>query len=217
MFTPPSIKGNGPNDTKGTIQLPGSVGGADWEGGAFDPETGLLYVQSITGPFVADIIPGDPKQTNLTFTRGTREYPPAPLGLPLLKPPYGRITAIDLNTGTIAWMVANGDGPRDHPLLKPLNLPPLGNPGRSAPLATKTLLFVGEGDPIMASPERTPKSMPLSLRRARVDGNSARSTSARVKCLGDGVRSRHDRRADELHVQRQTVHRRRDRIASARG
>ena len=90
MFTPPSIKGPGPNDTKGTIQLPGSVGGADWQGGAFDPDTGLLYVQSITGPFVADIIPGDAAKTNLTFTRGTREYPPAPLGLPLLKPPYGR-------------------------------------------------------------------------------------------------------------------------------
>ena len=62
MFTPPSIKGSGPNDTKGTIQLPGSVGGADWQGGAFDPDTGLLYVQSITGPFVADIIPGDPSK-----------------------------------------------------------------------------------------------------------------------------------------------------------
>ncbi len=83
MFTPPSIKGTGPTDTKGTIQLPGSVGGADWQGGAFDPETGLLYVPSITGPFVADIIPGNPKDTNLRFTRGTREYPPAPLGLPL--------------------------------------------------------------------------------------------------------------------------------------
>jgi quinoprotein glucose dehydrogenase len=163
MFTPPSIKGNGPNDTRGTIQLPGSVGGADWQGGAFDPETGLLYVESITGPFVADIIPGNPKETNLRFTRGTREYPTAPLGLPLLKPPYGRITAIDLNKGEIAWMVPNGDGPRDHPLLKPLNLPPLGHPGRSAPLATRTLLFVGEGDSIMASMERTPKGMPLSL------------------------------------------------------
>ena len=163
MFTPPSIKGNGPTDTKGTIQMPGSVGGADWQGGAFDPDTGLLYVQSIAGPFVADIIPGNPNETNLRFTRGTREYPPAPLGLPLVKPPYGRVTAIDLNRGEIAWMVPNGDGPRDHPLLKPLNLPPLGNPGRSAPLATKTLLFLGEGDPIMASPERTPKSMPLSL------------------------------------------------------
>jgi quinoprotein glucose dehydrogenase len=163
MFTPPSIKGTGPADTRGTIQVPGSVGGADWQGGAFDPETGLLYVQSITGPFVADIIPGDPKQTNLRFTRGTREYPPAPLGLPLVKPPYGRITAIDLNKGEIAWMVPNGDGPRDHPLLESLKLPPLGHPGRSAPLATGTLLFVGEGDPIMATPARVPKGMPLSI------------------------------------------------------
>ena len=163
MFTPPSIKRTGPNQTRGTIQLPGSVGGADWQGAAFDPETGLLYVESITGPFVADIIPGDPKQTNLRFTRGTREYPPAPLGLPLLKPPYGRITAIDLNKGEHAWMVPNGDGPRDHPLLKDLKLPPLGNPGRGAPLVTRTLLFVGEGDPIMAAPDRVPAGMPLAL------------------------------------------------------
>ena len=163
MFTPPSIKGSRASDTKGTIQLPGSVGGADWQGAAFDPETGILYVESITGPFVADIVPGDPKQTNLAFVKGTREYPPAPMGLPLLKPPYGRITAIDLNRGVHFWMVPNGDGPRDHPLLKDLHLPPLGNPGRAAPLLTKTLLFVGEGDPIMASPDRVPPSMPLSL------------------------------------------------------
>jgi quinoprotein glucose dehydrogenase len=163
VFTPPSIKGAGPNDTKGTIQLPGSVGGADWQGAAFDPETGILYIESITGPFVADLLPGDPNKTNLAWTRGTREYPPSPLGLPLLKPPYGRITAIDLNKGEHVWMVPNGDGPRNHPLLKPLNLPPLGHPGRSAPLLTKTLLFVGEGDPIMADPTRVPSGMPLSL------------------------------------------------------
>ena len=164
LFTPPSIKGSGPNDTKGTIQLPGSVGGADWQGAAFDPETGRLYVPSIAAPFVADVIPGNPKETNLTYTRGTREYPPAPMGLPLLKPPYGRITAIDLNRGEIVWQVANGDGPRDHPLLKPLNLPPLGNPGRSAPLLTRSLLFVGEGDRIMSGdPRRIPPSMPASL------------------------------------------------------
>jgi quinoprotein glucose dehydrogenase len=164
LFTPPSLKGSGPGATKGTIQLPGSVGGGDWQGAAFDPETGMLYVPSITAPFVADVIPGDPKQTNLTFTRGTREYPPAPMGLPLLKPPYGRITAIDLNKGEIVWSVPNGDGPRDHPLLKPLNLPPLGNPGRSAPLLTRTLLFVGEGDPIMSGDgARIPPSMPRSL------------------------------------------------------
>ena len=162
VFTPPSIKGNGPNETKGTIQLPGSVGGADWQGAAFDPETGTLFVESITGPFVADIIKGNQSETNLAFVHGTREYPPAPLGLPLLKPPYGRITAIDLNKGEHAWMVPNGDGPRNHPLLKPLNLPPLGNPGRGGLLVTRTLLFVAEGDPIMAAPARVPPSMPLS-------------------------------------------------------
>jgi quinoprotein glucose dehydrogenase len=163
LFTPPSIKGAGPNDTKGTIQLPGSVGGADWQGAAFDPETGILYVESITGPFVADLVEGRPSETNLRWVRGTREYPPAPLGLPLLKPPYGRITAIDLNKGEHVWMVPNGEGPRDHPLLKGLNLPPLGHPGRSAPLVTRTLLFVGEGDPIMADPGRVPQGMPLSI------------------------------------------------------
>ena len=66
-------------------------------------------------------------------------------GLPLVKPPYGRIVAINLNTGDQAWMVANGDGPRDPPLLKDLKLPPLGIPSRPVLLVTKTLLFCGEG------------------------------------------------------------------------
>ena len=61
------------------------------------------------------------------------------------KPPYGRLTAIDLNKGDIVWAVANGDGPRNHPALKDLNLPPLGQGGRVGPLVTKTLVFLGEG------------------------------------------------------------------------
>src|SRR4029079_6167895 len=61
---------------------------------------------------------------------------------------YGRITALDLNKGETAWMVANGDGPRNHPILKGLNLPPLGHAVRAAPLTTKTLLFMTEGDQI---------------------------------------------------------------------
>lgn len=75
------------------------------------------------------------------------QQPPDPLkidGLPIMKPPYGRITAIDMNNGTKLWMVPNGDGPRNHPLLKNLNLPPLGNLGRPVALVTKTLLFVGD-------------------------------------------------------------------------
>ncbi|MBI2186851.1 MAG: PQQ-binding-like beta-propeller repeat protein [Acidobacteria bacterium] len=161
VFTPPSLKTV--DGTKGTIQLPGSVGGADWQGAAFDPETGMLYVPSIAAPFVADLVAGNPKETNLSFTRGTREFPPGVKGLPLVKPPYGRITAIDLNKGEIIWSVPNGDGPRDHPLLEHLNLPPLGNPGRSAPLLTRSLLFVGEGDPIMVARQRVPASMPLAI------------------------------------------------------
>jgi quinoprotein glucose dehydrogenase len=66
-------------------------------------------------------------------------------GLPIVKPPYGRLTALDMNRGTLLWSVPNGDGPRNHPLLKDLNLPPLGTPGRAAPLVTRTLLFIGEG------------------------------------------------------------------------
>ena len=164
VFTPPSVRGEGPGSIRGTVELPGSVGGADVQGGAFDPETGLLYVPSITGPFTADIVKGDPKTSDLNYVSGTRAWTPGPQGLPLLKPPYGRITAIDLNKGEIRWMVANGEGPRHHPLLEPLHLPPLGNPGRSSPLLTKTLLFLGEGDPIMSSlGSRLRPEMPASI------------------------------------------------------
>ncbi len=148
VFTPPSLIGQGPNDTKGTIQLPGSVGGADWTGAGFDPETGMLYVPSMTNPFVANLVSGNPQQTNLRYRASTRELLMGPQGLPLMKPPYGRITAIDLNRGEHAWMVPNGDGPRDHPLLKSLNLPPLGHASRGAPLVTKTLLFALDGDQV---------------------------------------------------------------------
>jgi len=148
LFTPPSIKGDGPNDTKGTLQLPGSVGGADWNGAALDPETGILYVPSVTGTFAADLVSGNTAQSNLRYVHGTREFVTGPRGLPLFKPPYGRITAINLNTGDHVWVKPNGDGPREHPAIKHLNLPPLGQPGRASPLVTKTLLFIGEGDPI---------------------------------------------------------------------
>ena len=79
------------------------------------------------------------------FPRENYVPTPRPHGLPITKPPYGRITALDLNRGERAWMVPNGDGPRNHPLLRDLNLPPLGIPNRPAPLVTKTLLFLGEG------------------------------------------------------------------------
>ncbi len=148
VFTPPSVIDESPNGLKGTIQLPGSIGGADWTGAAFDKDTGVLYVPSMTNPFVANLLPGDPKETNLRFRASSRELIQGPRGLPLVKPPYGRITAIDLNRGEQKWMVPNGDGPRHHPALKGLNLPSLGHSVRAAPLVTRSLLFVTEGDQI---------------------------------------------------------------------
>ncbi len=153
VFTPPSPIGAEPGGTLGTLQMPGAVGGAEWGGGAFDPETGILYVPSITAAMVADLTRADQEGANVTFTRGTREMLAGPQGLPLTKPPWGRITAIDLNTGDHVWQVANGDGWRDHPAIAHLELPPLGQLGRAMPLLTRTLLFVSEGDPIML---RTP-------------------------------------------------------------
>jgi quinoprotein glucose dehydrogenase len=149
IYTPPSVKGTEAGSKKGTLYLPGWVGGANWTGAAFDPETGMLYVPSVTAPFVGALIK-NVTQGSFLYRRAPEPtlYLSGPRGLPLTKPPYGRITAIDLNRGEHVWMVPNGNGPRDHPALKGLNLPPLGQPGRAAPLLTKTLLFIGEGDPV---------------------------------------------------------------------
>ena len=146
QFTPPSVIGKGPNDTRGTIQLAGASGGANWNGGAFDPETNVLYVASRTVAFVADLFEPDPARSDLRYRAGMREIMNGPRGLPLMKPPYGRITAFDLNRGEQRWMVPNGDGPRNHPALAALKLPPLGDATPSAVIATKTLLFVTEAD-----------------------------------------------------------------------
>ena len=148
IYTPPSLGGEAPNEMKGTLLVPGHVGGTNWGGGGLDPETGMLYAPSRTGAFFVRLGPGGDGPTAQRY-RGTRGPVVGPRGLPLTKPPYGRITAISLNTGHHAWMVPNGDGPRDHPAVKHLDLPPLGQPGHAMTLVTKTLLFVSEGDPVM--------------------------------------------------------------------
>lgn len=163
LFTPPSIRSDDPNGTQGTIQLPGSQGGADVQGAAFDPDTGYLYIPSITSPFVADLLPGDPDVTNLAYVKGGRRWIAGPRGLPLFKPPYGRVTAIDMNTGEHVWMIPNGDGPTDHPDLVDLNLGKLGVPGRPTPLLTGSLLFLGEGLTNQRPGGRIPADMPVEI------------------------------------------------------
>ena len=148
IFIPPSLKGEGADGNKGTLYLPGWVGGANWTGAAIDPETGILYVPSVSVPYLVGLRKNGDGYRRVSETS---LYVDGPHGLPLVKPPYGRITAIDMNKGEHLWMVPNGDGPRNHPLLKDLHLPPLGQPGRAAPLLTKTMLFLGEGDMVGVS------------------------------------------------------------------
>ncbi len=144
MFTPPTVRGV--DGKRGTILMPGWVGGANWGGAAVDPETGLMYIPSVTSPNVTALVPPPlPDSSDHRYIRGLPREVPMPGGLPLLKPPYGRITAIDMNSGEHVWMQANGPGPRDHPAIADLDLPWLGQRGRPAPLLTRTLLFIGEG------------------------------------------------------------------------
>lgn len=137
LYTPPSLVG--------TLTRPGTTGGANWGGAAVDPETGLLYVPSRNAFAVTKLAKTDPALNgNLQFMQTTGRGPQMPEGLPLFKPPYSRMTAIDMRTGTHRWMVPTGDGDRirQHPRLKALGLGPVGGDiSLSGPLLTKAALF----------------------------------------------------------------------------
>ena len=145
LFTPPTLVDERPGGKKGTIETPGLVGGANWTGAGVDPETGMLYVSSIRNPSTMGLVRSEHPRSDIDWVMKAVTLPEGPQGLPLLKPPYGQLVAIDLNAGDILWSTANGDGPREHPAIKHLNLPPLGQWGRVSPLITKTLVFLGDG------------------------------------------------------------------------
>ncbi len=146
IFTPPIVRDA--NGKSGTFQLPGAGGGANWMGAAADPETGYLYIPSVTNPYISSLI-NDPSRSEMRYIAGgALGGLPQPGGVPLLKPPYGRITAIDLNTGDHAWMIPNGTPPasvRNNAALKAagVDVDNLGGSDRSPLLVTKTLLFAG--------------------------------------------------------------------------
>jgi quinoprotein glucose dehydrogenase len=145
MFQPPSLAAAA-DGTAGTILVPGVQGGAQWEHGAADPETGLLYVGSATQPSLVALEKS--AESDMDYVAVQQRGVPTVDGLPIVKPPYGRITALDLTTGDLAWQVANGDTPpavRDHPLLQGVIVPRTGSRSRAGLLATRTLLFAGEG------------------------------------------------------------------------
>ena len=145
IFTPPLRTVEGV--TQGTIQRPAIDGGANWGGAGVDPETGILYVPSNNRFSVLHFYTPDPSTgATMEITQaafGSGSQPRMPQGLPLFKPPYSRMTAVDLNAGDISWMQPNGDGNRvrNHPMLRDLDLPPVGGDGRGGPLVTKTLLI----------------------------------------------------------------------------
>lgn len=141
IFEPPSAEGDG---KKGTILMPGAGGGANWHGAGVDPETGRLFVPSRTAPTVVQLAPPDPARSDFRYLRTGAGGLTGPRGLPLFKPPYMRLTALDLTTGTTAWMVPLGNGPRQKIIDMGLPDPgPLGGGAYTGPLVTKTLLFVG--------------------------------------------------------------------------
>ena len=139
LFTPQMLAG--------TIMRPSVGGGANWSGAAVDPETGVLYVPSVNAYSTIGISAPEPheQQSTLNYIRRSLSAGPVmPRGLPLWKPPYSRMTAIDMNTGDHAWMTptGNGDRIRNHPMLRDLDLPPLGgDAGRTGSLLTRTLLI----------------------------------------------------------------------------
>ncbi len=195
IFTPPVVsKFDGP---LATLMLPSATGGANWQGGAFDPETKMFYVFTNTAPTALGMVKPDPTKSDFDWVQGTARNPNAPVpsaaagagqapgggrgagrgdagapvaaagggrgaggggeggggglavqGLPIIKPPYGRITALDMNKGTLAWQIAHGETPdniKNHPALKGLTIPRTGRQGRIGVLVTKNLVIAGEG------------------------------------------------------------------------
>jgi len=159
LYTPPSLQG--------TIVMPGAIGGGGWGGGAFDPETGILYVKATNNPALFKLSPVEtPSDTvqarymvELGRSLGVRpalaeatESARVP-DLPVHKPPYGTLTAIDLNRGEQLWQVTLGDEPsiRNHPMLRGVTLPPLlGVRGAPGPIVTRSgLLFVTGGGQVL--------------------------------------------------------------------
>ena len=164
IFTPPVVsKWEGP---RGTLIIPEVTGGANWQGGSFDPETKRFYIFTNVAIASLGLATPEPTQSDMLYVRGVARNPnpPAPAaggapgggggaglnvrGLPLIKPPYATISAIDMNKGDLLWKIPHGDTAdaiKNNAALKGLTIPRTGRPGRIGVLTTKTLLIAGEG------------------------------------------------------------------------
>ncbi len=149
---------------KGAVFCPSTAGGSEIYGGTVaDPETGIVYVASIDACSAFVLVPGIDRElalsgpgtegrSGITVVDWNHQPVPGglggPQGLPILKPPYGRITAIDMNTGEHLWWIPNGETPErvaNHPALLGLDLPNTGQRAHATALVTRSLLIYGEG------------------------------------------------------------------------
>ncbi len=145
VYAPPSLA-EADDGTVGTLSLPSATGGANWEGAALDPETGVIYIPSRTALSVLSV--ANDRNSDVAYSQAFGVRVPRVQGLDIVKPPYGRITAIDMNSGDHLWQVANADTPENianHPALEGIDIPRTGVPTRAGLVLTKTLLFAGEG------------------------------------------------------------------------
>jgi quinoprotein glucose dehydrogenase len=160
IFTPPVV--SKPEGPYATLALATAGGGTNWAGGSFDPETHIAYIPSQKALTSLGLVPPEGGRSDMRYISGSAaprtgrgrggEGEGAGLGLtvqglPLAKPPYAQITAIDLNKGDIVWQIAHGETPdniRNHPALKGVNIPRTGRPGVFGVLVTKTLVISGE-------------------------------------------------------------------------
>lgn len=139
LYTPPSLRG--------MVMVPGYSGGAGWWGAAVDPRTNILYIPSYTLPRFIRLREPEPGESDYRYIRDRSFTINGPQGLPLTQPPWGRITAIDLDTGEHVWQVPHGEGIRQRLIDMGIEDPgPVGNVGKNGPLLTSTLLFVGQLD-----------------------------------------------------------------------
>jgi glucose dehydrogenase len=144
------------------VGLPGVIGGANWGGGAFDPEAAILYAKISNSGSLFRVKRAEASATvdGDYIWDGGGVLPSFHAGLPLLKPPYGQMVAIDLNSGQLAWKQAYGDTPqvRAHPALAGVKLPEkLGRAGaQGGVIVTKGgLLFAGCGDMAVHALDKT--------------------------------------------------------------
>jgi quinoprotein glucose dehydrogenase len=157
--------------TWGVLNLPGYIGGSNWPGAAYDPETHMVYVYSQTNVLTPGVLVENtsPEASDFKYVHVSPGSPIGPgagggpdpdgaagelrpgqltvEGLPIVKPPYGRLSAINLERGDITWQVPCGETPdnvKNHPRLKGMNIPRTGQAGRGVPVVTKTLVIMGD-------------------------------------------------------------------------